>query len=128
MAKRVTEFEEALQALIDRGDLDLRSKKMIHYPLHFTKEFEESSIVELTEDVRTLNALRRYGIMQFKDLVEHWYDLPRIKNLGARSVAVARVSLIDKYYKSLDADGKAKFLGKIIELNNNTVVLEGVEV
>lgn len=126
--KTKTEFQEALQALIDRGDLDLRNKKTIHYPMHFNEDFENRLIEELTDDVRTLNALRRSAIMTFKDLIEKWYELGKIRNMGSRSVAVARNSLMDKYYKSLDVNEKAKFLGEIIKINNGTVVIENVEV
>ena len=127
--KTKTEFQNAIQALITRGDLNLEHRKMIHYPMHFTKEFENRHIVELTEDTRTLNALRRFGCESFKDVIENWDEICRVRNMGAKSVAIAHNSLLDKYYQSLDVDGKAKFLEEIIKLNNKPVEeLEEVEV
>lgn len=119
-----SEFQTALQTLIDLGKLDLRERKTIHYPMHFTKEFEDKYIEELTEDNRTLNALRRFGIRSFGDLIEHWNDVGRIKNMGKKSLALAHNSLMDKYYDSLDTDGKAKFLKDIIDINSKVGVAE----
>lgn len=113
-----TEFQEALQALIDRGDLDLRERRSIYYPLKLTKQFEDTYIDFLTHDARSTNALKRGEIMNFGDLIENWDNLKTIRNLGDRSYKVIRNAFINAYYQSLSVDGKAKFLADIIELNS----------
>ena len=122
--KNRTELQDVIEALVMRGDLNLEHRKTIHYPMHFTKEFEDRYIEELTDDNRTLNALRRFGCKHFSDLIEHWNDVSRVKNMGTKSIALAHNALLDKYYQSLDVEGKAKFLGEIIKINNQPVVEE----
>ena len=122
--KNRTEFQDMIEALVMRGDLNLEHRRNIHYPMHFTKEFEDRYIEELTDDNRTLNALRRFGCRYFSDLIEHWDEIGKVKNMGTKSIALAHNALIDKYYQSLDVEGKAKFLGEIIKLNNQPVEVE----
>ena len=124
--KERTELQEMIEVLVMRGDLNLENRRNIHYPMRFTKEFEDKYIEELTDDNRTLNALRRFGCKHFSDLIEHWNDVSRVKNMGTKSIALAHNALLDKYYQSLDVEGKAKFLGEIIRINNKPIVEEGV--
>ena len=126
MAKetKMTEFQEALQALIDRGDLNLEGRHRISYPMSIPTAFEAESIDVITQDVRSLNAMRRADIFTIGDLIERWDSLNRLRNVGDKTLKNIRNSLMNTYYCSLSTDDKAKFLGKIIQMNKGIELVE----
>lgn len=115
--KKKTEFQEMLQTAIDAGWLDLRNRQDIVYPMKITADFRNNFIEDLTDDNRTLNALRRVGVRCFGDLIDKWDELSRVRNMGAKSVAIAHNSLMDRYYQSLNTEEKAKFIKDIVDSN-----------
>lgn len=112
-----TEFQEALQALIDRGDLNLEGRHRISYPMTIPTLFEAESIDIVTQDVRSLNAMRRADIHTVGDLIQRWDTLNKLRNVGTKTLKNIRNSFMNAYYCSLSVDDRAKFLGKIIQMN-----------
>ena len=87
-------------------------------PLSLISPFFECMIIdELTDDTRSINALKRAGIFNFAELIERWDDIDKIRNLGAKSFKLIRNALVEKYYQSLDVNGKARFIADFIKLN-----------
>lgn len=113
-----TEFQDALQALVDGGALDISKIKKLDYHLHYSDEFANIDIEAITQDNRAINALHRAGVFNLGGLIEKWDTLDKLRNVGKRTVGVVRNSLINYYYCSLGTpEKKAKFLKEIVDLN-----------
>lgn len=116
-----SELQAILQTLIDAGKLDLRKRKTIQFPCHFTKDFEDTSIEYVTNDTRAINAMKRAQIMTTGQLIERFEEIPRLRNVGTKTVTLLRRSLMDYYYESLeDADKKAAWIKQIVDMNNGS--------
>ena len=121
-----TELQEALQALIDYGYLDLRERKEIHYPIHYSNIFASDIVELIVQDNRALNGLKRAGVFNVNDLITNWDRLDKVRNIGKKSLSVIRNTFMNYYYCSLDTEGKAKFLAEVIRLNTGSVDVEAV--
>ena len=63
--------------------------------------------------------LKRAQIMTTGQLIERFEEIPRLRNVGTKTVTLLRRSLMDYYYESLeDADKKAAWIKQIVDMNN----------
>ena len=123
-ANNRTEFQDAIQALVDGGALDITKLKKLDYHIHSNNDFANIDIEAITQDNRAINAMHRAEIFTLGQLIEKWDALDRIRNVGKRTVMLVRNSFMNYYYNSMNVEKKAKFLKEIVDLNT----FDGAEV
>lgn len=123
-ANNRTEFQDAIQALVDGGALDITKLKKLDYHIHYNNDFANIDIEAITQDNRAINAMHRAEIFTLGQLIEKWDALDRIRNVGKRTVMLVRNSFMNYYYNSMNVEKKAKFLKEIVDLNT----FDGAEV
>ena len=116
-----TEFQEALQALVDGGALDISKIKSLSYHIHYKDDFANMDIEAITQDNRAINAMHRAEIFTLGQLIEKWDALDRIRNVGKRTVMLVRNSFMNYYFCSMTVEKKAAFLKEIVDLNTYDV-------
>lgn len=103
-------------------DLDLREKHggKFYFPIYMTKTLEQTDIVDLELSVRSINCLRRAGIMTIGDLckkVQSSNDLKKIRNCGITSIAEIMDHLFAYQYHLLKPERRGKYLACVAERN-----------
>lgn len=64
----------------------------LRYTFYYTPEMAVTSITEITEDKRALNALFRDGIFTVDQLTDKWTELGTMKNIGRLTTAKVKKS------------------------------------
>ena len=111
------EFLDAIKVLVAAGHINIEKIREIRFPLHYPASMEEITVEELTEDNRSINALKREGIMNVKQLLEKWDDLRKLRNVGVKTKNIIKQSLMGCYYSNLNTEQRAEWLKEIVELN-----------
>lgn len=121
-AKNKKKYESIREVLSIIDDLELREKHggKFCFPIYMTKALEQTDIVDLELGVRSINCLRRAGIMTIGDLcekVQSSNDLKKIRNCGITSIAEIMDHLFAYQYHILKPERRGKYLADVAERN-----------
>ena len=86
-----------------------------------TKRFCDRKTEELDLSVRSLNGLKREGILtlrQLSDAVMGGVGLSGVKNIGKKSISEIKTKLLVSAYRDLNDKERLEFWYKLLELNN----------
>ena len=115
-------YESIREAFSVIDDLELREKHggKFYFPIYMSKTLEKTDIVDLELSVRSINCLRRAGIMTIGDLcekVQSSTDLKKIRNCGITSIAEIMDHLFAYQYHILKPECRGKYLADVVERN-----------
>ncbi len=120
--KSKNKYESIREIFSIIDDLELREKHggKFYFPIYMTKTLEHTDIVDLELSVRSINCLRRAGIMTIGDLCEKVQtsaDLKKIRNCGITSIAEIMDHLFAYQYHLLKPEHRGKYLADVVERN-----------
>ena len=93
----------------------------LHFRIPMTRALWDTSIDELNLTVRSRNGLMRAGtdtIGKVAELIMNDNGLNKVRNLGRKSVAEIKTSILAEGYKHLDSKTRLVFWQDFIESNN----------
>lgn len=92
----------------------------IRISIPLTKSFCSKSIDELELSVRSLNGLKRCGVMtvgELTDIIMSEGGISKVRNLGKKSISEIKSQLLQFAYQELREKEQLQFWQKFIELN-----------
>lgn len=115
-------YESIRQVFSVIDDLELREKRggKFYFPIYMTKTLAQTDIIDLELSVRSINCLRRAGIMTIGVLcekVQSSTDLKKIRNCGITSITEIMDHLFAYQYHLLKPERKGKYLVDVVERN-----------
>lgn len=96
-------------------------KENIKFPIKETKSFLCAPIESLRLDNRSHNALARNGYKTVGDIIQNASQLVDLRGFGVKCFKRTMYEICIFQYNQLDAEGKKKYLERIIELNTENV-------
>ncbi len=112
----ITEILSEIEAL----ELNERRGAKFRFPIYMTETLAKTDIEALELSVRSVNCLRRAGIMTIGMLCETFHsstDLKNIRNCGTTSVAEILDHLFAYQYNILRPERRSDYLARVLELN-----------
>lgn len=70
--------------------LPLMEDNNMKFIVYDTPEFMDKPVTEFDMSVRTHNVLKRNGMETVRDIIDNWYNIPKFKNCGFKSIREIR--------------------------------------
>ena len=123
---RQNQIDQIRQIMNAVEGVTLKEKKgsSFHYPLHLTRQMEETSIDSLELSVRAINSLKRAGyqtVGQFARAVADGKSLKTIRGCGTDTAREIMMNLFLFQYKSLKHERIEAYLREVASMNLNNI-------
>lgn len=105
----------------------LPSGNNIHVSIPLGKNLCSKCIDELELSVRSLNGLKRCGVMtvgELTDIIMSEGGISKVRNLGKKSISEIKSQLLQFAYQELREKEQLQFWQKFIELNADDILAE----